>query len=63
MKMKMNMEALHELELKLDEFTKENGDFVEQDSIVKKQYCFGCEGSCTTHCVGSCVGDCSRKTR
>lgn len=61
--MKMNMEALHELELKLDEFTKENGESADQDSPIKNRYCFGCEGSCTTHCLGSCVGDCSRKTR
>lgn len=61
--MKMDLNILHELESKLDEFSKENGEVTEQDAPIKNKYCFGCEGSCTTHCVGSCMSTCSGSTK
>lgn len=55
--MKMNMEALRALELKLAEYSKENGMIAEHDSL-NKNLCAGCEGSCRGDCYAGCSGSC-----
>ena len=57
--MKMNMDALKALELKLAEYSKANGAIAEYDSSNMNKYCIGCEGGCYGHCLGSCSGTCS----
>ena len=63
--MKMNMEALKALELKLAEYTKANESFAEHESensnlIGYHCSCSGdgcymsCDGSCKRSCSGSC---------
>lgn len=64
--MKMNLDALKALELKLAEYGKENGSIAEHDSSNGNTYgsascgscsggcMFGCEGSCKHSCAGSC---------
>ena len=59
--MKMNMEALKSLELKLAEFSKSNGAIAEHKSAnANCNYgtcygtCYGCHGSCDGSCSGSC---------
>ena len=62
--MKMNMDALKTLELKLAEYSKENGAIAEHESSNVnscKGSCYAtCYGSCKDSCVGSCVGTASR---
>lgn len=55
--MKMNLDALKALELKLDEYSKENGAIAEHESsnINGCKNCFNeCLGSCKNTCAGSC---------
>lgn len=51
--MKMNMDALKALELKLAEYSKENGSIAEHESLHSN-----CEG-CMTTCIGQCSNQCS----
>lgn len=51
--MKMNMDALKALELKLAEYSKENGAISEHESANMN----GCQ--CTGHCGSQCSGSCS----
>lgn len=53
--MKMNMNALKALELKLAEYSKENGTIAEH----KSSNINGCHSGCTIMCTGTCSGDCS----
>ena len=65
--MKMDMDALKALELKLAEYSKENGMISEHESLNTNCYacdgscrgdCYpGCSGSCKTSCSGSCYGN------
>lgn len=55
--MKMNMDALHELELKLAEYGQENGAIAEHESANSN--CLSCQGSCGTECVGTCHHTCA----
>ena len=48
--MKMNMDALKALELKLAEYTKTNGAIAEHKSA---------NTNCSNGCIGQCYGDCS----
>lgn len=53
--MKINMEALRALELKLAEYSKVNGSIAEHES--KNTNCNNtCAGVCTGGCYGGCVG-------
>ena len=55
--MKMNMDALKALELKLDAYTQENGAIAEHESANTncRSGCAGsCDGTCKTSCAGSC---------
>ena len=63
--MKMNMDALKALELKLAEYGKENGAIAEHTSLNSNcagcmttciGQCSGCSGSCDNTCAGSCRG-------
>lgn len=56
--MKMNMDALKALELKLAEYSKENGSIAEHTS-ENKNSCGACTGSCLGQCQGNCKYDCS----
>ena len=62
--MKMNMEALKALELKLAEYSKESGAIAEHDSSGMNLYgvgngCGACSGSCLGQCQGTCNYTCS----
>ena len=53
--MKMNMDALKALELKLAEYGKENGAIAEHESGHKNGCnAADCAGSCWNSCSGSC---------
>lgn len=55
--MKMNIDALKALELKLDEFSKTNGSIAEHESANANSIyeCPGsCKGSCNTTCYHGC---------
>lgn len=55
--MKMNMDALKALELKLAEYGKENGSIAEHESSHNNGICDGtCAGVCTGGCYGGCAG-------
>lgn len=54
--MKMNMDALKALELKLEEYSKKNGAIAEHESLNAN--CHACDGSCRGDCVPSCTGSC-----
>ena len=58
--MKINMDALKALELKLAEYSKENGAIAEHES-GNKNGCNAadCAGSCWTSCSGGCKLGCS----
>lgn len=60
--MKMNMEALKALELKLAEYSKENGAIAEHESSSMNCTCQG-NAACTGHCYGSCTNSCSGSKR
>ena len=51
--MKMNIDALKALELKLAEYSKENGAIATHESANTN-----CE-SCMTTCIGQCSSECS----
>ena len=53
--MKMNLDALKALELKLDEYGKANGVIVEHKSSVNAR-CTGCSVRCGATCTGRCSG-------
>ena len=55
--MKMHMETLKELELKLAEYRKENGTIAEHKS-VNMNACKDCYATCYGSCKDSYVGDC-----
>ncbi len=54
--MKMNMDALKALELKLAEYSKENGVIAEHESLNTN--CYVCSGSCMGDCLSNCKGSC-----
>lgn len=57
--MKMNMDALKALELKLAEYSKENGAIAEHKSENMNGGCT-CQGkSCSGECFGSCKNSCA----
>ncbi len=56
--MKMNMDALKALELKLAEYGKENGAIAEHTSS-NKNFCSNCEAKCRASCSVDCYGSCS----
>ena len=56
--MKMNLEALKALELKLDEYSKENGAIAEHSSLNTNSCKSGCTGGCVGSCQTSCSGSC-----
>lgn len=58
--MKMNMDALKALELKLAEYTKENGAIAEHESANSNCHS-ACSGNCAYHCKGSCDNTCYGK--
>ena len=61
--MKINIEALKSLELKLAEFSKENGTIAEHESSNKNgcNSCSGgCMGGCGGGCYSTCIGGCKR---
>lgn len=51
--MKMNMDALKALELKLAEYSKANGVIAEHESANSN-----CHSSCANNCSGWCKGSC-----
>ncbi|MBQ6297227.1 MAG: hypothetical protein IJK81_05995 [Selenomonadaceae bacterium] len=58
--MKMNMEALKALELKLAEYSKANGGIAEHESA--NAGCTGCMTTCSggcESCSGGCKGGCN----
>ena len=52
--MKMNMDALKALELKLAEYSKANGSIAEHESANTN-----CPGTCGVTCSGHCSGGCT----
>ena len=57
--MKMNIEALKALELKLAEYSKENGAIAEHESKIDDYGCTACNSNCQWRCDGSCKNTCS----
>jgi hypothetical protein len=55
--MKMNIDALKALELKLAEYSEENGTIAEHNS--ENANCGGCTGTCVDTCYGRCSGGCA----
>lgn len=55
--MKMNLDALKALELKLADYGKENGDIAKHESS-NMNGC-NCKGSCGSECTGSCHYSCA----
>ena len=53
--MRMNIDAIKALELKLAEYSKENGTIAEHVS----ENVNSCKSGCTGGCVGSCYHDCA----
>ena len=63
--MKMNMNALKVLELKLAKYSKENGAIAEHESSNTNcsAECYGtCSGSCRGLCKSGCGGGCQGGT-
>lgn len=56
--MKINVEALKALELKLAEYTKENGAIAEHESANSNACQTGCFSSYSGRCSGDCSGSC-----
>ena len=54
--MKMDLDALKVLELKLAEYGKENGSIAEHTSLHNDSFC---DGTCAGGCSGGCYGGCS----
>lgn len=57
--MKMNLDALKALELKLAEYSKENGTIAEHESANVNSCNSGCSGFCVGSCHNSCAGSCA----
>ena len=58
--MKMNMDVLKALELKLAEYSKANGSIAEHESSNVNCACSGtCLGACYGSCKNSCSGSCA----
>ena len=55
--MKMDMDALKALELKMAEYSRENGAIAEHES-ENKNLCETCMSTCTGQCQYSCSGSC-----
>lgn len=57
--MKMNLEALKALELKLNEYSKVNGPIAAHQSM-NSNTCTDCYsgGGCKGNCRGTCIGGC-----
>lgn len=57
--MKMNLEALNALELKLNEYSKVNGAIAEHQSMNLNS-CTDCysQGGCKGTCRGTCISKC-----
>ena len=53
--MRMSIDAIKALELKLAEYSKENGSIAEHGS----ENVNSCRSGCTGGCVGSCYHDCA----
>ena len=53
--MKINLDALKALELKLAEYSKANGAIAEHESATMNCNCSSCVGSCQNSCAGSCA--------
>lgn len=60
--MKINIDALKTLELKLAEYNKANGSIAEHESVNNKR-CNGCSGFCTVNCRGMCMDACTGPQR
>ena len=58
--MKMNMDALKALELKLAEYSKTNGAIAEHESANSNCHS-SCSNNCSGHCQGSCDNTCYGK--
>ena len=59
--MRMNIDAIKTLELKLDEYSKENGVIAEHVSGNMNYHevgCNTCVGKCTGTCDNTCAGSC-----
>ena len=56
--MRMNLEALKVLELKLAEYSQENGAIAEHESANVNSCKSGCAGSCDGNCKYDCAGSC-----
>ena len=56
--MKINMDYLKALELKLAEYSKENGTIAEHTSSNMNSCSSGCFNVCVGSCKGSCSGSC-----
>lgn len=58
--MKINVEALNALELKLNEYSKVNGPIAEHQSM-NSNTCTDCysAGGCKGNCKGTCIGACN----
>ena len=57
--MKINIDALKALELKLAEYSKANGTIAEHKSV--NAGCTGCSVVCGATCTGNCSGHVHRK--
>ena len=55
--MKINLDALKALELKLAEYSKANGAIAEHKS-ANTNSCVSCDSSCRGRCYGGCDGSC-----
>ena len=55
--MRMNMEALKALKLKLAEYSKENGAIAEHVSL-SMNFCSNCKARCKASCSGDCSACC-----
>ena len=64
--MKINIDAIKALELKLAEYSKENGIIAEHASENVNSCRFGCTascyGTCQYVCLGACTGPVGRST-
>lgn len=61
--MKMNLDALKNLELKLAEYSKVNGAIAEHVSDNMNKCSSGCAGACAGGCKGNCTSSCSGNKR
>lgn len=56
--MRMNMDAVKALEMKLAEYSKKNGAIAEHVSANVNRCQTGCFSSCEGRCSGDCSGSC-----